>query len=362
MTLQALRTSEKATGILSGRLLVQSSSRWSDRALEVSRAPMSGLVLTGTDSATQLAKIRRAWPDLIIAHDPESYREINATGDAPFLLPTAGLFGPVDLDETLDQQRVMGASFAVTPTGHLAFEDSLSLKAAVVKSAELTRTDTVVHFPLDARWLKPSHIAEVIEAIRNSPHPVGISLAHNQDPLTIAGVAEGLQRIARLDEPVILFRTDLAGLDFLARGGMAATVGATSTLRHGIAPHMRGRKINVADQRTNLLWRPLLHYIRPSYLEDLHANAPQPTCNCGACCGRTLNRFDTSTAGQKEAKVHNLVALREVFDLFRSESGGRRRAVWRAEARSAIAEHERTAIALSQRSFRAPTPLTHWAF
>lgn len=144
----------------------------------------------------------------------------------------------------------------MTPTGHLAFEDSLSLRATVVKSAELDRTDTVVHFPLDARWLKSSHIAEVIEAVENSSHPVGISLAHNQDPLKIAGVAEGLQRIARLDEPVILFRTDLAGLDFLARDGMAATVGATSTLRHGIAPHIRGHKINVADRRSNLLWRP----------------------------------------------------------------------------------------------------------
>lgn len=108
MTLQTLRTSEKAAGILSGRLLVQSSSHWSDRALEISRAPMSGLILTGRDSATHLAKIRRTWPDLIIAHDPGSYREFNATADAPFLLPTAGMFGPVDLDEVLDQQRVMG--------------------------------------------------------------------------------------------------------------------------------------------------------------------------------------------------------------------------------------------------------------
>lgn len=361
MTLQTRQTSQSVAAILSGRLLVQSGQRWSDQALKISRLPMGGLILTGATAAAQLRKISNAWPDLVLAHDPETYRAVDASSDEPFSVPAAGLFGSVDLGQVLDEQLLMGASFAITPTGHLTSGDSLALKAVIVKAAELKRSDAVVHLPLDARWLKPSHISEVLEAIENSAHPVALSLAHNQDPLSIAGVAEGLQRIARIDTPVMLLRTDLAGLDFLARGGMASTVGATSTLRHGIADHLRGYKINVADRRTNLLWQPLLDYVRPSRLEDLYANAPEPTCDCGVCGGKALNRFDTRTASQEEAKIHNLVAFRETFDLFRLEKGDRRRAVWCAEVRSAIAEHEAISLSLGQRSFQAPKPLTQWA-
>ena len=128
MTAQTRHVSQNATELLSGRLLVQSSSRWSEEALDNARSPMGGLVLTGPTAGIHVRKIHSAHPDLVLGYDPETYREVIATRDEPFHLPAKGIFGSVDLRQVLDEQRSMGASFSLTPTGHLEFDDSIALK------------------------------------------------------------------------------------------------------------------------------------------------------------------------------------------------------------------------------------------
>ena len=318
-----------------------------------------GLVLTGMKASAHLRVLRYQLPGATLLHDREGYREQTATADDPFILPKAGLFGAVPLEQVLDEQLAMGTSVALTPTAHVQSGDTASLAAIVSAVAKLHRDDLLVHFPLDAEWLSDELVDGLLAAIERCNHPVAISLAHQRDPLDVRGVAENLHRVAEHEVPIVLLRTDLAGLDFVARGGMAAAIGATSTLRHGLSPSRRGFKTNVTDTRTNVLLTEMLRFVTPATMERVFPVAP--TCSCRICAGRRLDRFTPVSRSQQEARTHNLAMIEALVDQLDASGVGNRIKEWRRLVRDSIAAHELHANENQVGDWRIPHTHEIWA-
>ena len=342
---------------LQGRVLVQVSSQF-DMALMGGFASRNGLVLTGDVAADHVRTLSNQLPEATLIQDRAAYRVRNATADAPFVLPAPGLFGESSLEQVIDNQRLIGATVALTPTAHVQVGDFASLEAVINTTATLQRDDLLVHLPLDAEWLSDDLISDLLSRVERSNHPIAISLAHDRDPLTVRGVAENLHRIVDHEVPTVLMRTDLAGLDFVARGGLAAAIGSTSTLRHGLSSVRRGFKTSVRDTRTNVLLKDMLRYMRPARIETLFATPP--ICTCETCDGDRLERFTADSRSQDQALRHNASTLEELVAQINASGVENRRKEWRQIVRNAIAAHE---LSAAYRAGDLPVPHTHevWA-
>lgn len=352
-----------ARDLLRGRLLLAMSSKDAESGV-VDRLPFnlapSGLVLTGKREFGLLARLRRAHPDLVIAYEPDADSVYYATVEAPFLLPDDDLFAPASLGRVLDDQREVGASFAVTPTGHLRPGDTDVIKAVIEATNALDRDDVVVRLPLDPATLRtdPRQLAAIAGRSR---HPVALSLCADQDPMAQRGAIDGLRLLNDTVTDLGLWRTDQAAFLHLAEGGLWAVVGFIPSLRHGLTPEKKGRKNNRRDHSPHVLLPEHLRYMRVTEIQNRYAATEPPHCASSPCDGGPLDRFTAAAQDRLEAHEHNAVTLLELAgELARAGDAERRLAWWRSRLQRAIAAHEEAAR-LTRQHWPLPDVLEAWA-
>lgn len=352
---------------LDGLFLVQAGPDISGRAV-TALGGVGGVVVTGvhskggrkSSSATAAKALRRSHPELFLMWDPAHYAQADATKSAPFVLPAPGLFGPGSLADALANQRAMGVSVALTPTGHILALDVDALHAVIEVANRERGDDIIVHLPLDEAWLVGGSYKYVVDAMRESRHPVAVSLASNQNPTNTSEAAEALQNLASESVvPLLLLRSDLTGLDFIARGGVCAAFGMSSSLRHGISSSKQGLKINIKDKRPSILRGPFLNYFRVKRMKDDYASVPTPVCFCAECLGSAMERFTSDKASIASAHRHNAFVALDLHS--RLVSSGDRLVTWRGMVQEARGNYAAEALALGAPGFKEPAHLKTWA-
>lgn len=352
---------------LDGLFLLQTGPTMSGAAF-LALGGIGGVVVTGdhgksgltSSSAAAVKELRRLAPDFFLMWDSEPYTQVEATKDAPFFLPAAGLFGPISLADRLADQRGMGVSVALTPTGHLQALDVDALQAVITTANAEPGDDIVVHLPLDEAWLVARSYRYVLEAVRESRHPIAISLASDRNPTSSAEASVALQHLAiESAVPLLLLRCDLEGLDFIARGGTAAAFGMSSKLRHGVSRAKSGRKFDVRDQRPSLAIEHFLSYMRPKRIEVDYASAIAPTCGCDECRGLPLDRFTDDDASHASARRHNALVALALHS--RMTSSVDRLGTWREMVNEAQGNYFAESLVLGNKKFVEPGQFKVWA-
>lgn len=305
-----------------------------------------GVVAVGSKAAQTVRRLRAGYPDLLLVQQPDAHTWHAATAEMPLSIDVPAdeegadvLFSvPMRLEDHLDAQITNGASMAVLPVGYIPNVKSV-LTAVMKRARDVERTDTVVHLPLDFSWMREDSVRKVIAAVKMSPHPVAISLAHNQDPSSQKGVVEGLRRLFG-EAPAAFWYADLGGLDALAHGALAAAIGVSSTYRHIVAPTNTAFSPNPLDRTPNVLSVDLLRYKRAAQMTvEWYASKPAPVCTCPPCDGRSLDSFSRSTEDILRAHQHNLHQLTQLHAQLRAAPN--RDLWWDDRLRDADVAHER---------------------
>lgn len=338
----ALRpASTDAQTLVRGRLLVHAGSRDALRvATEVPLEDVSGLIVAGAQNFGLISELRRAFPDLVLAAEPDVDKDVTATPSDPFVLGEPNLFGTPTLDTVLDDQREAGTSLGLTPTGHIGPADASSMKVAVEQANDLDRTDFLLRLPCHGYWVKPAHITQLQAIVSRSRHPVALSLSHDQDPMAGKGVAAGVRALSAAVPGLVLWRTDLAAVEHVVNGGLAGAVGLLPSQRHGLAPGQRGFAIDPSDRTPKVLIPGWLHYMRGSYLQRVFASSVPPHCRCRICNGAPLDRFTGSDDDRAVAHDHNATIITDLArELVAVGPVGRGR-WWQQQLQAAVDLHD----------------------
>ena len=332
------RQSTSASILLTNRLLVLAGKEATSLA-PLLPAATSGLVVASSKPHETVRMLRAAYPDLLLAIEPDASAGAFATEDDPFVLPSGGLF-PMPLNAVLDQQVHNGASFAITPTGYMPLGAAKPLKQAVIRANELDREDIVLYVPCDPKWLRQPALKQFLAILKRSRHPVALALGHKMDPLAEKGVPEGLRALSSALPWVMLWRTDLAAFDAMAHGAKAGAIGVLASQRHASIPLQKGWSPNPTDRTPRVLVPELLRYIRAGQLQDWFGSSRPWTCRCPFCTERAVDRFTSSPDDHLEAHKHSVACLLALHDEM-SASGHEVNLWWTQRLRSAEAAHQR---------------------
>lgn len=208
---------------------------------------------------------------------------------------------------------------------------------------------TVRVVSLHGRWLARGCSRDLLHCVAGCDDPLGFVLAGPFDPLAHPGSVDGL--CALLDAAgasgrrVELLRTDATGIAFAALGGSLGAVGLSTTTRHHGLP-LGKRAGQEYERRRSVPYaftRPLLSWQKGTALGALtpFGGAGITQCDCDACIGRDLRRFDREWPGivppdvRADAREHD---LRTWLALARDVLGASDPvAAWRAACNSAVA-------------------------
>jgi hypothetical protein len=240
-------------------------------------------------------------------------------------------------------------------------EDSESLTALLERSNAVDRDDVIVRIPVSQTWLRGQNVGQLNGILARSRHPVALSPADKRDPMDNKGVPEGLRRVIDTHgDKIIVWKTDLAGIDALTRGALGTSVGVVASLRHSSPPGGFGQKINERDLTPQVFLPKLLRYMRASHLHDeVFASTKPWTCDCSACCGKPVDRFTGSTEDLREAAIHNALAITGLHQRIISVPMAVRTAAWRETLESALVAHQELALYVD-RKMPFPGPLQYW--
>ncbi|WP_234364934.1 hypothetical protein [Streptomyces sp. RTd22] len=282
--------------------------------------------------------------------DPESHTQAVATASAPFGLRTSYGWWRLDmagLTEVLDGQLLNRASYAVTPTCFIPHGEAGAdqvLVSVFTHTNKLDRNDTVVLLPVSYKWLQPPSLPHLAGLIRSSRHPVALVIQADGDPMGRRKVMEGLRQLCRSCPRLLLWRTDLAAFDALTHGALGAAVGVTASLRHGVKPRLEGGGGGWKPYTSVLVGR-LLRYVRVESLLDWFAHSDPWTCDCSACQGQPLTRFDNTDLDRLAATQHDVNELYALHgELASTVPGNDRHEWWRARLTDAVEHHRRLAL------------------
>jgi hypothetical protein len=333
-----------------------------------------GLVFSSTKGTVNGADILHTnFSGLILCPDPCETQAQVATPEDPIALPVCenpgqltldgSITGPPTLVEVIDAQFRSGADFGVIPGRYIRAEDSDALIALLDAANEVDRADVVVRAPLAHQWLRPDddHAGQLIAILGRSRHPVALSPGDRADPMENKGVPAGTRAVAQaLGSKVILWKTDLAGLDAMVHGALAASIGVIPSLRHSTPPGKSGRAINKNDRTPKLFVPRLLRYVRASYMHDVWFASKAPwTCNCPVCQGKPIDRFTGATQSLQEAAAHNAIAVtalhRDVFAV----SDAHRPVLWKEKLEQAELAHTELSIYIDMQ-VTFPSVLQYW--
>ena len=280
--------------------------------------------------------------------------------------PTAGtLLNALSPEAALEQlvagQFAARAHIGVIPGRVIRAEDSDSLKALFDLSNTLDRDDVIVRAAVAYPWLRRPNVGQLMDLLAGSRHPVALSPADKQDPLDNKEVPEGLRKVTdALRGKVIIWKTDLAGIDALARGALATAIGVVSTLRHSSPPGGFGQKIDKTDRTPQIFLPKLLRYVRASHMHNEWFPSVKPwTCPCGACNGRPVDRFTGSTPDLREAAAHNAIAITALHREIVALAAGHRPVLWREKLEGAQAAHTELSVYIN-RKVPFPPVLQYW--
>ncbi|EIV94909.1 hypothetical protein [Frankia sp. QA3] len=310
----------------------------------------------------QLALARYRGPLLL---DPGRYEAHPATSDKPFIVPPDDMYGS-GLERELDLQIERRAMAAITPTGYIRAADWNALKAVVGAAQDLGRADVIVMLPIDATWLRDDSVEKLDLAIKNIPHPVAVAVGGQFNPFDrYKKATTNLRRLLTDNPRVGLWRSDLQVFDAIGHGALFAALGLSGSLRHTVPPgEPTESKKGGGPASATVLLTEFLRFTRGSDLATLYANADAPTCDCPACDGARLDRFDGSDNEVRAlADSHNAAVWARLLDaVFRYTDLGSRQSWWQqlsSDARAAItAENERLRQA---DAIKIPKDLERWA-
>ncbi|MFE4518365.1 hypothetical protein ACFRMQ_29775 [Kitasatospora sp. NPDC056783] len=348
-------------------MLVHENTRFIPRMRRSLDDELGGIVVTGDKADERAFQLRTevgySGPLLI---DAAPYKSHTATADEPFLLPSDEMFA--DVETSLSFQKARGASAALTPTGYIEPENAKALKAVWRASQRIERGDVIVSLPVDAAWLKDSHIRQLIAVCQQINRPKALILAGQFDPLEGSKEMPGnLRRLMSEVEHIALLRTDLAALDAMAFGATFAGIGSDSSLRHSVAP---GERALVASgggaQYPKVLLPNLMCFKGAVGLANKYANTPPPVCHCEECDGQALDRFDKPDGQtRQESEDHNVLVWSAWFSEMATYAAGTdRQAWWRDKCAAAVEQYalENQRLGVSSRGgFQVPAPLKAWA-
>jgi hypothetical protein len=223
-------------------------------------------------------------------------------------------------------------------------------RASLMKAFSLViDPGTVRVVSLHGRWLERGCSRDLLHCVRGCDDPLAFVLAEQFDPLAHPGAVDGL--CVLLDAAgaggrrVELLRTDVTGVAFAALGGSLGAVGLSTTTRHHGLP--LGKRAGKEHERRRsvpyVFARPLLSWQKGTVLGALtpFGGAGITHCDCDACRGRDLRRFDREWLGvvppdvradAREHDLHTWLAL--ASDVLRAPDPI---AAWRAACNSAVA-------------------------
>ncbi len=351
-----------ATSLLADRVFLEAGAIPADVRV-VDASANCGLKFTGGKGPARSARTAaRSNLGVPVLFDREAYCEYVATPNDPFHLPQDCLF-PQTLLDSIREQFDLGVEVAFTPSGHIPV-GSEALESAVARTNALGRSDVALSLPLHHGWLSDDGaFSRLLSQLARTEVPVALSLAHSQDPSKETGVPERLRELARSTTPPFLDRTDLAGLDYVARGGLGASIGLSARLRHGLSPSIRGTRFSSTDNRMSIYWPGLLRFVRPVFLEEVFASSPPPACTCPYCNSQSLTSFTASQQSQARARNHNAWWLaRLTSEVLDSREIGSPLDSWRNIVIGAIETHERLRVDLRRPNLSVPETLEYWAW
>ncbi|GHH27164.1 hypothetical protein [Streptomyces lanatus] len=358
-----------ALRVLQGRLLLHVSPARVGFFRPQLDAGRSGLVLCGPGALQQARKLRGveqfSGPLLV---DPAVYELRAASEEEPFPDASEGTFGFDDpLAVSLAEQRAVGVTAPMTPTGYLHAEDSDALKAAVREVAALDDPQVVFAAPVDVGWLREEDsVRQLIACLRLVPGPKALMLGGQMDPLARhPGAVDHLRRIVTEVPGAALLRTDLAAFGALAAGAAFTAFGAGSKLRHIVAPGQKAETSKNFSTSPHVLFPELMHFFLGKTLADRFAGAAAPVCGCAACEEvRALDSF-ASNAGDRQARAaaHNVAVMMEwLRTLTALAPGSARQRWWHERCITAVGRYPLlNAQLLQPNGFKVPPQLKRWA-
>lgn len=324
-----------------GRVLVLIGED-AEHYVDVVNDACSGLVIGGKGALEEVRRMAHSHPDRVLAVDPWLSEKGYASEEAPFILEVADEEAPAllpapTLEEYVQAQIGAGATFAITPTGVMRAGDRRSLKKAIRQVNDLDRDDLVFYAPLELAWFTSANVNGLIGVLAACRHPVAIAIADsNGDPYT--KVLPALRSVVASLSYGMIWRSDLAGLDLMAHGAKAASIGVLPAKRAAKVPDSFRRASDKTDRLPQVLRPELLRYVRTSYMRDeWYAATQPPLCWCKVCDGREIDRFSQATESRLEAHRHNAVTLVALIENVGNFVGDKN--WWRVLARDAVAEH-----------------------
>ncbi|MER5539771.1 hypothetical protein [Streptomyces mirabilis] len=358
-----------ALRILQGRMLLHVSPARVGFFRAQLDAGRSGLVLCGPNALQQARRLRGTeqfgGPLLV---DPAVYEVRAASEEEPFPHASEDTFAFDDpLAVSLAEQRAVGVTAPMTPTGYLHAEDSDALKAAVHRVAALGDPQVVFAAPVDVGWLREEDsVRQLIACLRLVEGPKALMLGGQMDPLTRHPRAvDHLRRIVTQVPGAALLRTDLASFGALAAGAAFTAFGAGSRLRHIVAPGEKAKTSKGFTKSPHVLFPELMHFFLGETLAGHFAAAAAPVCSCAACEGaRALDTF-ASNAGDRQARAaaHNVAILMEWLRTLTALAPGlARQRWWHERCLAAVGRYPLlNAQLLQPDGFKVPPQLKRWA-
>ncbi|OIV38007.1 hypothetical protein BIV57_07990 [Mangrovactinospora gilvigrisea] len=329
-----------------------------------------GLVLTGPTSRDATPGLNHYRERLLIARDPARYTKQVATAGDPFGVAAddGGLFGHATLADRLrDQTRTRWSAFAVTPTGYIPADGQAALDAVVDRTNEIDDQALVVALPVGHLWLAEPRVRRLMAAIQSIHHPIALVIdgGNRTDPQEQPGVSEQLRALCASCDRLVVWRTDLAGLDSLAHGALGAAVGIYPGLRHGMRPPCEDDKKDggPAGSFSALLVRELLRFMRIDQEKNRFFDAVCGLeCPCTVCQGRSLASFKDIGEDQLLVARHNTIVINALgADLAACNAGLDRLDWWRQQLADAIERHRHMAAKAQIREKDAvPAVLLRW--
>ncbi|MFJ8637481.1 hypothetical protein [Streptomyces sp. NPDC093568] len=357
-----------ALSVLQGRMLLQVTPArvgYLRTQLDTGR---SGLVLCGKDALRKAKKLRGegqfTGPLLV---DPAAYEARAASEEEPFPHGSEGFAFDDPLEVSLAEQRAVGVTAPMTPTGYIHAENSDALKAAVQRVAALDDAQVIFAAPVDVGWLREEDaVRQLIAFLRLVRGPKAIMLGGQMDPLARhARAVDHLRRVIEEVPGAALLRTDLAAFGALAAGAAFAAFGAGSRLRHIVAPGEKAKTSKGFSTSPHVLFAELMDFFLGKTLADRFAGATAPVCGCAACEGLWALDAFASNEGERQARAaaHNVAVLMEWLRTLTAVAPGLARQTWWHErCRAAVERYPLVNAQLRQPdAFKVPQQLKRWA-
>ena len=292
-------------------LLLTSSSMPTDTAAIIEHfGDYTGLIAS-QPAVTRCLQLRHQLPDLLVGQDNKAANEEWASPRHPHLLGGGnGLFDPT----LRDVAARAGVDFVISPTGAIRAGDVESLRAAIRATNEADDERMVCGLPVEAAWLREWR-TPLFNAIEESRAVVALSVVSQVDPYRDSRVADGLLDLARqVGHNVVLCRTDCAALQFVARGGLGAIIGCTTTQRHQVPPGARAVTLRRSRVARGAVFVPEIAEFRAAALLMQWFGADAPKCALPACCGRRLTDFDVTDEDDRLVlAAHNVRGILTLF-------------------------------------------------